>query len=60
MKFYARLNENFTTQVIINVEAQRRSRLTYDLMNRAIFYAARLISAQKEVEFQKDDYDLIK
>ena len=60
VKFYARLNENFTTQVIINVEAQRRSHLTYDLMNRAIFYAARLISAQKEVEFQKDDYNLIK
>ena len=60
IKFYARLAENFQSQVIINVEAQKRSSMPYPLMNRAVFYAARLISAQKEVEFHKDEYEKIK
>lgn len=60
VKFYARLANNFTSQVIINIEAQRRSSLSYPLMNRAIFYASRLISSQKKIEFQKDEYNRIK
>mgnify|MGYP000844380240 FL=1 len=40
--------------LIINVEAQRtqrRSKLGYALLRRAIYYASRLLSSQKETEF---------
>ena len=49
--------------LIINVEAQktqRRSRLGYDLLKRAMYYAGRLISSQKETEFAGSDYDGLK
>lgn len=48
--------------LIINVEAQRtqkESTLTYHLMKRAVFYACRLISSQKEREFEGKDYNSI-
>lgn len=60
VKFHARLADSFTSQVIINIEAQRKSSLSYPLMNRAVFYASRLISSQKKVEFDKDNYGAIK
>lgn len=34
--------------------------LHYKLIKRAVYYAARLISSQKEKEFKNDDYDNIK
>ena len=49
--------------LIINVEAQRtqkRSKLGYAILRRAIYYASRLISAQKETEFTGSSYDDIK
>ncbi len=49
--------------LIINVEAQKtqdRNRLGYDLLKRAVYYAGRLISSQKETEFLGSDYDQLK
>lgn len=49
--------------LIINVEAQRtqvESTLGYHLMKRAVFYVCRLISSQKEREFEGKDYNSIK
>ena len=49
--------------LIINVEAQRtqrRSKLGYALLRRAIYYASRLLSSQKETEFTGSSYDEIK
>ena len=49
--------------LIVNVEAQRtqrRSKLGYALLRRAIYYASRLISSQKETEFTGSSYDDIK
>lgn len=52
--------------LIINVEAQRslspkkKTGGTYPLLKRAIYYASRLISSQKETEFVNSDYDKIK
>ena len=45
------------TKIIINIEAQRKSNPGYSLLNRGIFYAARLISAQLSVEFTNDGSD---
>lgn len=49
--------------LIINVEAQRtqrQSKLGYALLRRAIYYASRLLSSQKETEFTGSSYDEIK
>ena len=49
--------------LIVNIEAQKtqsHSRLGYALLRRAIYYACRLISSQKETEFAKSNYDDIK
>ena len=49
--------------LIINVEAQRtqkRSKLGYVLLRRAVYYASRLISSQKETEFSGSSYNEIK
>ena len=48
-------------KIIINVEPQKTTRkIHYKLMKRAVYYAARLISDQKEKEFHGDDYNSIK
>ena len=48
-------------KVIINLEPQKTTKhLHYKLMKRAVYYAARLISSQKEKEFHNDDYNNIK
>ena len=49
--------------LIVNIEAQKtqsHSRLGYALLRRAVYYACRLISSQKETEFTKSNYDDIK
>lgn len=57
--FYARVPDTEQRiKFIINVEAQRNDP-TYKLMKRAIFYASRLISSQKERDFVGQDYDSI-
>ena len=50
-------------KILINVEAQKSSKsssLGYKLDNRIIYYLGRMISAQKEVEFTKSNYDDLK
>lgn len=48
------------SQIIINIEAQKAEPNEYDILNRAIFYVSRLISSQKERDFEKSDYNDIK
>jgi len=45
--------------LIINLEAQKRNPSDYPLMKRAVYYASRLISSQKEREFFGKDYGKI-
>ena len=48
-------------KLIINVEPQKTTMsIDYKLMKRAVYYAARLISSQKEKEFHGDDYNGLK
>jgi hypothetical protein len=48
-------------KIIINIEPQKTTRkIHYKLMKRAVYYAARLISDQKEKEFHGDHYNGIK
>ena len=49
-----------TIALIINIEPQRTVHTGYSLVRRGIYYACRMISSQKEVEFTGDDYDNIK
>ena len=51
-------NEPIT--LIINIEPQRSLYTGYPLIRRAIYYACRLISSQKEREFHGDDYGRIR
>ena len=46
--------------MIINLEAQKDEPTKYFILNRAIFYAARLVSSQKDREFTGSDYNEIK
>ncbi|MBQ1876431.1 MAG: PD-(D/E)XK nuclease family transposase, partial [Selenomonas sp.] len=57
--FYARVpGTGRRMKFIINIEAQRNT-TKYKLMKRAMFYASRLISSQKERDFTGQDYDSI-
>lgn len=63
--FYVRIPsnnniDNELSQVIVNVEAQKDEPKKYQIINRAIFYASRLISSQKERDFVNSNYDDIK
>lgn len=63
--FYAKLpvsekKEEKVTQIIINVEAQKDEPSGYDILNRAVFYVSRLISSQKERDFENTGYYDIK
>lgn len=50
-----------SVKIIINIEPQKTTvSLDYKLMKRAVYYAARLISSQKEKEFTNDDYNKLK
>ena len=57
--FYVRMKDGMS-QIIINVEAQKDDPGEYDILNRAIFYVSRLISSQKERDFEHSSYDDIK
>ena len=57
--FYVRTNDDLS-QIIINLEAQKGEPKKYNLLNRAIYYVARLVSSQKERDFSHSDYDNIK
>lgn len=48
-------------KIIINLEPQKiTKKIHYKLMKRAVYYAARLISDQKEREFHGDNYNSLK
>ena len=57
IRFTITLPDGSKTKIIINIEAQQKSNPGYSLLNRGIFYAARLISAQLSVEFTNDGSD---
>lgn len=57
--FYVRMKDGLS-QIIINVEAQKDEPNEYEILNRAIFYVSRLVSAQKERDFENSSYDDIK
>ena len=57
--FYVRMR-NGRSKIIINVEAQRKEPDKYRIINRAIFYVGRMISSQKERDFENTEYDDIK
>lgn len=47
-------------KILVDAEAQNNYHPGYDLVTRGIFYAARMLSVQHDVEFTGDDYDRIK
>ncbi len=49
-----------TIALIINLEPQRTVYTRYSLVRRGIYYACRMISSRKEVEFTGEDFDSIK
>ena len=57
--FYVRMKDGLS-QIIINVEAQKDEPGEYEILNRAVFYVSRLISSQKEKDFENSSYDDIK
>ena len=57
--FYVRMRDGLS-QMIINVEAQKDEPGEYEILNRAIFYVSRLVSSQKERDFENSRYDDIK
>ena len=57
--FYVRMKDGLS-QIIINVEAQKDEPDKYDILNRAIFYVSRLISSQKERDFENTNYNDIR
>lgn len=60
IRFYAITPFGDRVKLIINVEAQKKYHVGYDLVTRAIFYCARMISAQKDTEFTGENFDDIK
>lgn len=56
---YVRTKDGLS-QIIINVEAQKEKPSGHHVLNRAIFYACRQISSQKERDFVNSSYDDIK
>lgn len=57
--FYVRMKDGLS-QIIVNVEAQKDEPEKYEILNRAVFYVSRLISSQKERDFENSNYDDIK
>lgn len=58
--FYAITPEREQVKLIINVEAQKSFYPGYDIVTRAVFYCARMLSAQCGTEFTPKNYDDIK
>lgn len=48
IRFYALTPTKEPIKLLVNVEGQKRYHPGYDLVTRAIFYCARMLSAQKE------------
>ena len=60
VRFYVITPEKISMKLIINVEGQKNYYPGYDLVTRAIFYCARLVSSQLDTEFTTQNYDEIK
>lgn len=55
--FYAKLPQNGKIiKFLINLEALKDIPKTYPLMKRVEYYGCRLVSSQKERDFEKSDY----
>ena len=57
--FYVRMKDGLS-QIIINIEAQKDEPSGYDILNRAVFYVSRLVSSQKERDFENTNYNDIR
>ncbi len=60
IRFRAVSPDDEPIELIINVEAQRSTRLPYPLLKRAVYYCSRLISSQFGVDFEKAHYEKVK
>ena len=60
IRFYAVTRDAMQVKIIINVEAQKNFYPGYDLVTRAVFYCARMLSAQLDTEFTAQNYDDVK
>lgn len=60
IRFYVITPRGERLKLILNVEIQKNYYPGYDLVTRAIFYGARMLSAQLDTEFSAGDYDNIK
>ncbi len=61
IRFHAILpDESKPIRLLVNIEAQKAFHLKYDLITRAIFYCARMLSAQLDTEFQSSQYGQLK
>ncbi len=58
--FYVRMRDG-VSKIIVNLEAQKDEPSGYDILNRSIFYVCRLVSSQKERDFEGQRYnDLVR
>ena len=57
--FYVRMKDGLA-QMIINVEIQKDQPKDYHLLNRSIYYVSRMISSQKDRDFEHSNYDDLK
>lgn len=60
IRFYVLLPGKERVKIHIDIEPQRKYNPGYSVLSRAVYYVARMISAQKGKEFIKSDYDSIK
>lgn len=60
IRFYVMTPTKERVKIIVNLEAQGNFYPGYDLVTRAVFYCARMLSAQLDTEFTPKDYDDIK
>jgi hypothetical protein len=55
-----RIPEKDLIEIIVNIEAQKKYDPGYDLVTRGVYYAARLISSQRDRDFVHSNYDDVK
>lgn len=60
VRFYVITPGGERLKLILNIEIQRNYYPGYDLVPRAVFYCARMLSAQLNTEFTAENYDDIK
>ena len=60
IRFHLITPEKEKIKIIVNVEIQKNFYPGYDLVTRALFYCARMLSAQMDTEFTAENYDGIK